>query len=192
MAGSQLTAPTDGWHLWTPRTTSAAEFETIATAVNEFAPDEFACEGSRWGQYGAAWLKERAIETYPSIVTRVYLRNGLLEAFYGLSGATVRLTQRHRTTAGGGTVGLSPVQPATLLAWFGLHRDATTSFGEILSHAVGVALEVRDLQGSLVLVIDPFDEHVADMLTALYPFRRAVATVPGAPRRLWMPLVSSD
>ena len=82
---------------------------------------------------------------------------------------------------------LAPIQPATLVAWLARHRDASVSGGHLLSYAVHIALKVRDLQGSVALVLDPWDEDAARAWMAQYGFRWS-APEGGAQRKLWIPL----
>src|SRR5215213_1222195 len=48
------------------------------------------------GRAATDWLKYHSLANHPSTVTRLVVRAGLVEGFYALCSAEVRLTQRHR------------------------------------------------------------------------------------------------
>jgi hypothetical protein len=172
----------DGWYRWTPELASDARNEALADGISAFVPLE-----NQAGVAAADWLKAKALATYPSVVTYVLWQDGIVQGFVALCATTVKLSDRQRSRLTGASVPLTPIQPATLVAWLARHRDASASGGHLLSYAVHIALQVRDLQGSVALVLDPWDEESAQAWMAQYGFRWS-APEGGARRKLWIPL----
>lgn len=77
------------------------------------------------------------------------------------------------------------------MAWAAKAADAGIDGRVSIGHVVSVAMEVRRLQATCVLALDPFDEEVAELWMNRYGFR-AVAPPRDAEsepsRRLWINL----
>lgn len=122
-------------------------------------------------------------------VTRLLLRDERVEGFYAICSAQVRLSQRDRkelTSVHHHT--LHPIQPAALVAWIAKRHDAEISGRKLVAHAVFVASQVAELQGTIALVLDPHDGEVSRVWRERYGFRPAVAEEGKRTRRLWLPL----
>jgi hypothetical protein len=108
-------------------------------------------------------------------------------AYCALASASVPLTRRQRAEVGSAY----RQTPATLVAWATKAADAGIDGRVIIGHVVSVAMEVRRLQATCVLALDPFDEDVAKLWMDRYGFR-AVAPPRDAEsepsRRLWINL----
>jgi hypothetical protein len=173
----------EDWIRWTPDTARASD---LAAAVEAFEPVDRDA-----GHRAAEWLKTDALRNHGSTVTYLMVVGGRLEAFYAICSAQVRLTQRDRPALRSDEeeLLLSPVQPASLLAWLGKHRDAEVDGHQVLLHALGTAQAVAELQGNIAFVLDPYDEQTADFWQRRYGFRRSQEELRSGLRRLWMPLL---
>jgi hypothetical protein len=95
----------------------------------------------------------------------------------------VRLSQRDRKElTSGHHHTLHPIQPAALVAWIAKRHDAEISGRKLVAHAVFVASQVAELQGTIALVLDPHDGEVSRVWRERYGFRPAVAE-EGKPTR---------
>jgi hypothetical protein len=122
-------------------------------------------------------------------VTRLLLRDERVEGFYAICSAQVRLSQRDRKElTSGHHHTLHPIQPAALVAWIAKRHDAEISGRKLVAHAVFVASQVAELQGTIALVLDPHDGEVSRVWRERYGFRPAVAEEGKPTRRLWLPL----
>jgi len=158
------------------------------------------------GRAAADWLREDSLDNHGSTVTYLLLRDGRVEGFYALSSAQVRLSMRHRrqlvNDRGERYLDLRPLQPASLVAWIAKRNGAESTGRELLMHAFSTALQASELQASIALVLDPYDEETAEMWLRYegVQFRRSApaANEPGEvdgeppPRRLWAPLQLHD
>jgi hypothetical protein len=89
-----------------------------------------------------------------------------------------------------------------LVAWIAKRNGATTTGRELLVHAFSTALQAAELQASIALVLDPYDEETADMWLRYQgiKFRRSAPdpqdrddeSHESRPRRLWTPLQLHD
>lgn len=161
------------------------------------AVEEFESLDNPAGRAATGWLQNDALSWHGSTLTYLMLLDRRIEAYYAVTASSVLLSQRDRRR-GDLPPGLPPRQPATLIAWLAKHRDATTPGLTILHHAFAVALLVSELQGTIALVLDPYDESTARMWVDMpdVQFRRSAAERDAGdhgaggekPRRLWMPL----
>jgi hypothetical protein len=163
------------------------------------AVDEFESVDRPAGHAASGWLKFEALAWHSTTVTYLMLLDRRIEAFYAVTASNVLLSQRDRRRLRPDIPqGLPARQPATLIAWLAKHRFATTPGVKILQHAFAVALQVAELQGTIALVLDPFDDETAAMWLAMpsVQFRRSGADRgdddDAKPRRLWMPLRLPD
>jgi hypothetical protein len=179
---------TEVWHRWSPRVAEDESLVHVAHAVAAFEPVD-----NPAGRESAAWLKNEALQHFPSVITHIALKDGLVQGFYAIKGAEVRLSQRERRRLlRSGAESVAAFQPASLITRVGLHRDATLPFRYVLLHAVSTAVQVRELQGNIALLLDPFDSDVAQRLQREYGFRIAYADDSASTPRLWLPLPESD
>jgi hypothetical protein len=145
------------------------------------------------GDAATRWLKEDARHNHPSTVTYVLVSDHRVEGYFALASSSVTLTQRHRRQLAPGQQDyeLAPTQGASLIAWLAKHVDAEVAGERILHYAIFIALKVARMQGTPVLVVDPYDEESAELWMDRYGFRRS-QTPGGADVRLWAPLYSAS
>jgi hypothetical protein len=158
----------------------------LAEGVQDFESND--TEG---GRAATDWLKYHSLANHPWTVTRLVVRAGLVEGFYALCSAEVRLTQRHRKELeedDENTHRLHPRQGASLIAWVAKHREATVPGELILLHAAWIATKVATLQGNILLTVDSFDESTAEFWQEHYGFRQSRSADEGGLLRLWLPL----
>src|SRR4051812_9645797 len=123
----------ESWHVWSPTIADDPAYAHLAEGVQDFESKD--TEG---GRAATDWLKYHSLANHPSTVTRLVVRAGLVEGFYALCSAEVRLTQRHRKELeedDENTHRLHPRQGASLIAWVAKHREATVPGELILLHA---------------------------------------------------------
>lgn len=171
----------DTWIKWTPETAVASP--ELVEMVEDFdaGPSEAGVASTRF-------LQEEALDNHGSTITRIMVWNGRVEGFYALCSASVELRQSDRKRAGGYR---HAVQPASLIAWMARDHRCDLRGPEIVMHAFATARRVAADQGSVALVLDPFDAaSEAVWLSDRYAFRRSATEVKGI-RRLWMPLQPS-
>jgi len=163
------------------------------------ALDSFESLDNGAGAAAAEWLRTKALAMHGSTVTYLWLVGRKVEGFYSLCSSNVRLSSGHRKRVfketGLSVLEIPSLQPASLVAWIAKQADASSDCGRaVLFHAFSVATEVSHLQGSIALVLDPFDDQTAEMWERRtdVPFHRS-ARSPGddeqKPRRLWTPLI---
>ncbi len=182
MTSHQLLKPKEAWYVWTPDVADDDRFADVAAAVEAFESIPTPA-----GETESYWLRRESLWSYPSTITRVLVRDGLVQGYYSLTGSTVRLTNRHLRALPLPMANPNPLQPATLISHLAKHRHATITADTILMHAVGVALEVAQLQGSVALVVEPHDETSAELFTRR-GFRRSGRSASETTPRLWVPL----
>lgn len=164
------------------------------------AIEEFESLDNPAGCAATAWLRNDALAWHGTTLTYLMLLNRRIEAFYAATASSVLLSQRDRRRVRGDVPsGLPPRQPATLISWLAKDRGAVTHGLTVLHHAFAVALQVSELQGTIALVLDPFDDPTAEMWMRMpsVEFRRSAAERGEdegnfRPRRLWMPLRLPD
>jgi len=190
-----LRALRDGEETWVRFTPEVVldlgdEQETLLAAVADFEARD--CPA---GRAAAEWLRENALDNHGSTVTYLMLRARRVEGFYALSSAQVRLSMRHRRELAGDRgqryLSLRPLQPASLVAWIAKRNGAATTGRELLMHAFSTALQASELQASIALVLDPYDEETAAMWVR-YQGVRASAGQPETRTRLTMTLSVRD
>lgn len=172
------------WHQWTPANAASEVYEDIGEAVEEFESLDTPA-----GQAATVWLKEHALPNHPSTITYLLVLGGRIEGYFALASSSVELTQRHRKQLKRGqrNYPLDPTQGASLVAWIAKHRDAVVSGRSLFLYAISVAREAADRQGTVAIVLDPYDDETAERWAEHYGFKRA--RTPGGRRpRLWIPL----
>jgi hypothetical protein len=168
------------WERWTPE--KAADRPDLARIVGGF--DAGASHAA--ARQAAEWLREHALGNHPSTITWLRLVDGELTGYFALASASVDLRQRDRRRL---RVDASrPVHSASLIAQIARATDAPAGTGErLVEQAWAFAQEATQLQGSVALVADPFDDETARMWRERFGFRSSQTTVNGR-RRLWIPL----
>lgn len=134
----------------------------------------------------AEWLRTTGLDS-SSARTWVLVGSEMVLAYCALASATVPLTRRQRAEVGSAY----RQTPATLVAWAAKAADAAIDGRVIIGHVVSVAIQVRRLQATCVLALDPFDEHVAELWMDRYGFRPVAPprdAVSEPSRRLWINL----
>jgi hypothetical protein len=171
------------WYRWKPSNAESGMYDDIAEAIETFEPVD-----NPAGHAAAAWLKNSALDDYPSTATWIAYRNQRIEGYFAMSSGEVVLYGRHRRKrlmrpGRRREHLLHPRQPASLLTWLGKHRQASITGRTILYQAAYIASQVAELQGNIALVIDPFDEETAAFWKSKYDFLSSAT-----PNRLWLPL----
>lgn len=155
--------------------------EELLAAIGRFDAGPHPAAGA-----AAEWLRTTALDS-SSARTWLLVGSEMVLAYCALASAAVPLTRRQREEVGSAY----RQTPATLVAWAAKAADAGIDGRVIIGHAVSVAIEVRRLQATCVLALDPFDEQVAELWKDRYGFR-AVAPPRDAEsepsRRLWINL----
>jgi hypothetical protein len=172
------------WYQWTPINASSPAYADVADGV-----DLFESLDTPAGRAATRYLREQSLQDYPSTVTYVYMVGDQVDGYFSLASGSVTLTQRHRKSLRSGQrdYPVSPTQGASLVAWLARHRDGIVSGRKILVYALSIALQVARRQGTLAVVLDPFDDDTAEMWAGRYGFRRS-QTRAGSDVRLWIPL----
>lgn len=156
------------WIKWTPHTSEKQR--RIEKAIKNFKPVE-----NDAGRRNAKFLKEESLDSYPTTVTHVLLKGGMIEGFFALSSGTAKLTQSDSRPVAPDDreISLPPHQPVAHIAWIGKHKDARIGGSDLLAQAAGLAMEVVDCgQGQLALSLDAFDEPTAKMWAKEFGFKR--------------------
>jgi hypothetical protein len=114
----------------------------------------------------AEWLRTIGLDS-SSARTWLLVGSEMVLAYCALASASVPLTRRQRAEVGSAY----RQTPATLVAWAAKAADASVDGRVIIGHVVSVAIEVRRLQATCVLALDPFDEEVGQLWMDRYGFR---------------------
>jgi hypothetical protein len=157
------------WVRWTPE--KADREPALDAAVQAFEPVDNAA-----GRRCAEWLPREALRNHPSTVTHLLLVGGDVHGYFALCSGHARLSQRDRERAIGDerAHGFTPVQPVAHVAWLAKRRHTQISGLELITRAIGVALEVIDAgQGQIALSLNAFDDPTARMWRDRYGFRRS-------------------
>ena len=172
------------WYQWTPLNAGSAAYEDIAAAIEEFESLETPA-----GDAATVWLKQHALANHPSSITYLLLLDGRLEGYFAMVSSSLELTQRRRKTLRPGEKDypLDPTQGASLVAWIARNRHGTLPGRHLVTYAISIALEVAAHQGTVALVLDPYDEATGNEWAKKYGFKSA-RTPDGLRPRLWLPL----
>jgi hypothetical protein len=174
------------WFRWKPLYAESAAYDDISEAIQAFEPVETPA-----GHAAAKWLKESALDDYPSTATWLAYLDQRIEGYFALCSGEVPLygRQRRQFLRRPGRRRehvLHPRQPASLITWLGKHRHAKINGRTILAQATHTAIEVAELQGNIALVLDPYDDQTATFWLDRYDFLHSES-----PKRLWLPLRES-
>lgn len=167
----------EGWIRWRPGREKELAYSDVAKAVEEFEPVPH-----KAGRAAANWLKTEAIQDYPATVTWLNYENGRVEGFFAIRSGSFRLKEtggkRLRRNA-------NLLKPASHIIWMCKHADAKIRGDRLISRATGVAFDVTQYQGNIALVINPFDNETAQMLTDKYAFLQC----DPQSGQLWLPVL---
>lgn len=173
------------WYQWTPSNAGSVAYADIATAVESFESIDTAA-----GEEATAWLRSHALANHPSTITYLYAVEDRIEGYFAIASSSVTLSQSHRSRLGPlqRDYQIHPTQGASLITWLARHKDSDqATAGVLLRYAIFIALKVATLQGTVVIVVEAYDERLATHWTKRYGFRRAGSTETGK-ARLWLPL----
>jgi hypothetical protein len=164
----------EGWIRWRPELAESGEYEEVAEAIEEFVPP---CNIA--GETCGEWLKTSALRDYPYTATWILYHQGMIHGFFALRSSVISTTIQD-----GGREWKEPL-PCSQVVWL-CKRDGGKFHGRaIINAAIGRAQEVAAVQGNVALVIEPFDDDVAELLQSRHEFFRAAEH-----GHLWVPLYS--
>lgn len=171
------------WYRWKPSSAESGVYDDIAEAIEAFEPVDHPA-----GHAAAEWLKNSALDDYPSTATWIAYRKQRVEGYFAMCSGEVLLYGRHRSKwlvrkGRRREHVLHPRQPASLITWMCKHKHASITGRTILLHAAYIAMRVGELQGNIALVIDPFDDDTAAFWQERFEFLSSAT-----PNRLWLPL----
>jgi hypothetical protein len=134
---------------------------------------------------GTEWFRDRSAEL-TACVTRILVGQGHVAAFYALSsGEAIITSEKYQAQMGGGGArfGSSHVE------WIARDRRAPAGAGnKALRHAIYVASLVAELQGNVILTLDPFDLETQEMWRAKGLRNSQTQDEGGELKRLYLPL----
>lgn len=176
--------PQPGWYKWTPEVAADPRNAELANGVREFRS-----ERSDAGREAARWLREDALEDHPNTVTYLLWTGVRVDGYFALASGSVELAMDDRLefTPPGSEYLPPPVLGASHIEWLARNDQGDTPGHDILLYALSVAMQVADLQGTPVAVLDPYDKAVAELCEGRYGFRRS-QTRAGNDVRLWLTL----
>ncbi len=174
----------DGWYQWMPDNAEGVALPGLARAVAEFES-----VNTNAGHEASRWLREDALLDYPSTITYVLASGARIDGYFAIASGSVTLEQEHRREFAPEDSDYlpAPIQGASYIEWFARHRDGETPGRKIVLYALSVAQKVAHMQGTPVVVLDPYDHETATLLKERYTFRRS-RTFGGNDVRLWVPL----
>jgi hypothetical protein len=168
------------WFQWNRQV--AEEMPHLAQAVADF---EAYSKNEAAAQEGTEWLQHRATQV-AACVTRILVVEGHIAAFYALSsGEAIITSEKHRKQMGGDGIrfGSSHVE------WIARDRRAPAGAGDdALRHAIFVATRVGELQGNVILTLDPFDSETQAMWRNKGLRNSQTIDADGKLKRLYLPL----
>jgi hypothetical protein len=161
------------WWSWIALRERDAVPEEMLAAIREFdaGPHPAAVAA-------AEWLRTIALDS-SSARTWLLVGSHTVFAYCALASGSVPLTRRQR-------------EEVTLVAWVAKATEAEIDGRELVGHAASIAIEVRRLQATCVLALDPFDEDVRRLWMDRYGFREVAPPLEStseASTRLWISLV---
>src|SRR5215204_1555118 len=168
------------WFQWNRQV--AEEVPQLMEAVAGF---EAYSKNEAAAREGTEWLQHRATEV-TACVTRILVVAERVAAFYALSsGEAVITSEKHRKQMGGDGIrfGSSHVE------WIARDRRAPAGAGDdALRHAIFVATRVAELQGNVILTLDPFDAETQEMWRSKGLRNSQTIDNAGELKRLYLPL----
>ena len=168
------------WFQWNRQV--AEEIPQLVEAVAGF---EAFSKNEAAANEGTEWIQHRAAEV-TACVTRILVVAERVAAFYALSsGEAVITSEKHRKQMGGDGIrfGSSHVE------WIARDRRAPAGAGEdALRHAIFVATRVGELQGNVILTLDPFDTETQEMWRSKGLRNSQTIDDAGELKRLYLPL----
>jgi hypothetical protein len=176
-----------GWYRWTPARAARPSYSAIARAVEEFVP-----LGLEAGFRAAEWLKTEALDDHGATVTYVLADNGRVDGFIAVASTQIELLERDFEAFDlPVTAGSSRARGATLLRWLARHQESPAGTGrKLFRFASAIAKEVAERQGSIGLLVEPFNEMESEVWQERYGLRHLGRS--GGRPKLWLPLVGLD
>jgi len=168
-----------GWIRWRPEIAKTAVWDDLAEAIDQFEPP---C--NKAGEDGAAWLKEHSLRDFPLTATWVLFHNSVVHGFFAMSSNAFSVSSP------------SPANPEELvkekwpcsqIKWLCRRNKGKFIGRTFFDQAVFTAYRVAQLQGNVALVIEPFDDEIAGILTKRYDFFRTAEQ-----GQLWIPLYPEE
>lgn len=159
----------EGWIRWHPRVAEDPRNESLREAVESFEPP---CNDA--GEACAGWLKEHALEDWQYIATWVLYAQGLVHGFFALRSSSLNFTMED---------GQKITVPCSQIEWLCKREGGKFHGRALIEHASGLALQVSQIQGNTLLIIEPYDERVAEILLERHKFFRSAEQ-----GHLWLPL----
>lgn len=174
---------TDGWTRWEPSIAKSANW-ALAEAVEAFEP-----LGYDAGEECAWWLKNESLRNYPHTITWVLCNAGVLEGFFAICSGVLELELPHSNPD---DVVQNVKWPCSVIKWMcrrgGKRPDGREYDGRpLINQAIARGKEVGTVQGNVALVIEPFDDFIADKLLERHDFLRKARQ-----GQLWMPLYGDN
>jgi hypothetical protein len=169
----------DGWIRWRPEIAESAAWEDLAEAVEGFEPP---CNEA--GEECARWLKEQSLLDYPFTATWVMFHNGIVHGFFAMSSNTFNVSYPSGEEGG---VGGKEKWPCSQIKWLCKREQGKFLGVTLFEQAVYTADRVAQFQGNVALVIEPFDDVVAEILESRLTFLRRAEQ-----GQLWMPLYRDE
>lgn len=164
-----------GWIRWRPEIAESAAWADLAEAVEEFEPP---CNEA--GEECARWLKEQSLSDYPFTATWVMFHNGLVHGFFAMSSNTFTIRYLSSSEEGGDA---RERWPCSQIKWLCRHDQGKFLGRVIFEQAAYTAQRVTEFQGNVALVIEPFDDTIAEILESKLKFLRRADQ-----GQLWIPL----
>src|SRR5262249_54088187 len=128
------------WIQWTP--VRAKKRPDVADAIRSFVP---ALDNPAAGERNARFLKEEALDSWPSTVTHLLFKNNRFEGFFAFCSGTATITQRAHDVApadpGDREVPVPRYQPVAHISWICRHDDSPGVGTALLAQALAVAVE---------------------------------------------------
>ncbi len=168
------------WFQWNLQV--AEERPELVPAVADF---EAYSKNKAAAKEGTDWFRDKSADL-ASCVTRILIAGGHVAAFYALSsGEAIITSEKHQLQMGGGGArfGSSHVE------WIARDRRAPSGAGDkALRHAIYVAILVAELQGNVILTLDPFDLETQEMWRQKGLRNSQTKDEGGELHRLYLPL----
>jgi hypothetical protein len=163
-----------GWVIWNYHL--AGLRSDIARAAQQFEVDPAHASAATLTK----WLREHALDDRTHAV-HLLLRDGEVAAYCALSSSAVLIPAPQMSS-----MKLNERAPACHIAYVARDRRHPGAGQEALKHAARVARDVGQIQGTHVLVLDPYDAATATMWQRRYGFRESEELTPWDQPRLWL------
>ncbi|HWJ43364.1 MAG TPA: hypothetical protein VNR67_08020 [Solirubrobacterales bacterium] len=169
----------NAWIHWRPEIADAAGWEDLAEAIQDFEPP---CNEA--GEECALWLKEHSLEDFPLTATWVLFLNGIVHGFFAMSSSSFTISNPHPSRP---EEVVTETWPCSQIKWLCRRNQGKFIGRTFFDQAVYTADRVAKLQGNVALVIEPFDDVIAGILTERHHFLRTADQ-----GQLWIPLYPEE